>query len=225
MINTLKSRMMAEFLGTWALVFTGTGAVASHQEVVGQVTHVGIGIVFGCIVLALIYAFGDLSGAHFNPAVTLSFGVAGRFSKKEIIPYILAQCTGACLGSWCVSLLFPNNQTIGITLPAGSFSQAFLMEYLLTFLLMLVILQVSTGSKEKGVMAGVAIGAVVALEAIFGGPVSGASMNPARSLGPALFSGIWDSHWLYWLAPTLGALSAVPMCKLMRTSNCCEVDC
>ena len=219
------SRLWAEFLGTFALVFAGTAAIVSHQTQGQQVTHVGISLVFGLVVLALIYSFGDVSGAHFNPAVTIAFGAGKRFPWREVPGYLGAQLLGACLASFAVFILFPGAEGLGETVPANEWSQAFLMELLLTFLLMMVILQVSTGAKEKGVMAGVAIGGVVALEALLGGPVSGASMNPARSFGPALISGNWNHHWLYWVATITGALLAVPTCKLVRPSDCCDGGC
>ena len=198
----------AEAFGTFALVFAGTGAAVVNEEFAGTVTHVGVALTFGLVVLAVIYAIGDVSGAHINPAVTFGFWCARRFSGSQVLPFLLAQCLGAVAASLTLRALFPANANLGGTLPAGSLMQSFLLEILLTWFLMFVILCVSTGAKEKGLMAGVAVGAVVALEALFAGPVSGASMNPARSLGPALVSGQTATLWIYLLAPVLGAALA-----------------
>ena len=165
--------------------------------------------------MVLIYAIGDVSGAHLNPAVTIGFWVAKRFNVKEVIPYIVAQCVGALLAAYLLHFLFPLNETLGASLPSGSWQQSFIFEALLTFLLMFVILNVSTAAKEKGIMAGAAIGATVGLEAMFAGPICGASMNPARSLGPAIVSGHTEYLWVYMVATTFGALLAVMVVKLI----------
>src|SRR5262245_45961567 len=182
----------AEFFGTFVLVFAGTGAIVIDEVSGGKVTHVGVALTFGLVVLALVYALGENSGAHLNPAVTLGFALARRFSAQSAVPYVLSQCGGALLASLCLRLLFPDNQGLGGTRPAGLPLQSFALEVILTLILMFVILSVATGSKEKGVMAGVAVGAVIALEAMFAGPVCGASMNPARSLAPAIVSARLD---------------------------------
>ena len=181
-------KFTAELFGTFAVVFAGTGAIITNDLSGGAVTHVGISLTFGLIVLAMIYAVGEVSGAHLNPAVTLGFWAAGRFRGRLVLPYILSQCAGALLASLLLLLIFPHHPTLGRTDPASTATQAFLLELVLTLILMFVILSVSTDAKEKGIIAGVAVGAVIALEALFGGPISGASMNPARSLGPALAS-------------------------------------
>jgi aquaporin NIP len=214
-------RIAAEFIGTFFLVFAGTGAIVVNDVSHGAVTHVGIALTFGLVVLALVYSLGDVSGAHLNPAVTLGFVVARRFSPRWGVAYVLAQCAGAVLASGCLRLLFLEHATLGATLPAGPAAQSFVLEVLLTFFLMFVILSVSTGAKEKGVTAGIAVGAVVALEALFAGPICGASMNPARSLGPALVSGRLDSLWIYLVAPAAGALLAVGGCLCVRDRGCC----
>ena len=178
-------------------------------------------LTFGLVVLAMIYAVGDVSGAHLNPAVTLSFFAARRFPGRSVLPYVGSQCAGALLASLCLRLMFPASATLGATLPRGDALQSFVLELLLTGLLMFVILSVSTGAKEKGITAGIAVGAVVGLEALFAGPISGASMNPARSLAPAIVSLHFDSLWLYLMAPTLGAVLAVLACRCVRERPCC----
>ncbi len=217
----MSRRLLAEFLGTFALVFAGTGAIVINQASGGAITHPGIALTFGLIVLAMIYTFGDVSGAHLNPAVTTAFAAARRFPWREVPGYVLAQVLGALLASGTLCFLFPENATLGATLPARGPAQSFVLEIILTFLLMMVILSVSTGAKEKGITAGIAVGAVIALEAMFAGPISGASMNPARSLAPALVSGHLMALWLYLLGPALGALLAVPVICWIRPVDCC----
>ena len=209
-------RPLAEFLGTFILIFAGTGAIVINQSSGGVIGHAGIALTFGLVVLAMIYTFGDISGAHLNPAVTIAFAAAKRFPWNEVPPYLGAQLAGAFAASGLLKFLFPGPGTLGTTLPAGSASQSFVLEVVLTAILMLVILSVSTGSKEKGITAGIAIGAVVGLEAMFAGPICGASMNPARSLAPALVSGHLEYLWLYPVATLLGALLAVPLCQAVR---------
>jgi aquaporin Z len=214
-------KLAAELLGTFALVFTGTGAIVINDVSGGSVTHVGIALTFGLIVLAMIYAVGDVSGAHLNPAVTLGFFAARRFESRWVASYVASQFAGALLASLASRLMFPTAPNLGATLPAGEALQSFVLEAILTFLLMFVILSVSTGSKEKGVLAGVAVGSVIALEALFAGPISGASMNPARSLAPALVSLRLDGLWLYLTAPVLGACAGVLACRCVQEPGCC----
>jgi aquaporin Z len=214
-------RLAAEAFGTFALVFAGTGAVVINDVSGGTVTHVGIALTFGLMVLAMVYALGDVSGAHLNPAVTLGFFAARRFEGRRVAPYIAFQCAGAVIASLALRLLFPSSDTLGATRPAGDAFQSFVLELILTFLLMFVILSVSTGSKEKGVLAGVAVGSVIALEALFAGPVSGASMNPARSLAPAVVSLRLDALWVYLTAPVLGACAGVLACRCVQEPGCC----
>ncbi len=206
----------AEATGTFALVFCGTGAIIINQESGGAVTHVGIAITFGLIVSAMIYALGDISGAHFNPAVTIAFWLVKKFPSKEIVPYIISQAAGGLLASIVLRFLFPTNQLLGATMPAGSEMQSFVLELILTFILMFVIIHVASGSKEKGMFAGLAIGSVVLLEAMFAGPVCGASMNPLRSLAPALISGHTEHLWIYLTAPVIGAAAGVGLWKSLR---------
>jgi aquaporin NIP len=219
--QTTMKKYLSEFLGTFGLVFAGTGAIVINQVSNGAITHVGIALTFGLIILAMIYTFGDISGAHLNPAVTIGFWSAGRFPMAEVWPYVLSQCAGAFAASGLLRFLFRENKALGTTLPADSVSQSFVLELVLTFFLMLVILNVSTGAKEKGITAGIAIGAVIALEAMFAGPICGASMNPARSLAPAVVSGNMQSLWLYLLAPTAGAILATLACRCVREEGCC----
>jgi aquaporin NIP len=210
------SRSLAEFLGTFTLVFAGTGAIVVNETSGGAIGHAGVALVFGLVVLAMIHTFGDVSGAHLNPAVTLGFAVAGRFPWKAVHCHVLAQLAGAMAASFCLKVLFPGDARLGATLPAGSVAQSFVLEIILTAILMFVILSVTTGAKEKGITAGITIGAVVALEAMFAGPVSGASMNPARSLAPAIAGGNLQHLWLYPCATILGAILAVPLFRVVR---------
>jgi aquaporin Z len=201
-------------------VFAGTAAIVVN-EISGRVTHVGVALTFGLVVLALIYALGDVSGAHLNPAVTLGFFVARRFDGRLVLPYILCQVFGALAASSLLRLLFLDHPGLGATHASGPAWQSFILEAFLTLFLMFVILSVSTGAKEKGLLAGVAIGAVIGLEALFAGPISGASMNPARSLAPALVSGQLQDLWIYLTAPLLGAAVAVLCCRCVREQPCC----
>ena len=210
-------KYFSELIGTFALVFCGTGAIVINEVSGGSVTHVGIAIASGLIVMAMIYSLGEISGAHINPAVTIAFSVAGKFPVREVIPYIIFQLAGAFLASVILKFLFPENIFLGSTRPSGSVMQSFILETILTFILMFVILSVSYGSKEQGIMAGIAIGSVVLLEAMFAGPISGASMNPARSIAPAFVSENISQLWIYIFAPITGALLAVGASKLIQT--------
>ena len=220
-MSSFHRKYIAELIGTYGLVFCGTGAIIINDLTGGTVTHAGVAITFGAIVMAMIYAFGDISGAHINPAVTIAFWLSGRFPGREVLPYITAQLVGAVLASGTLILLFPEHSNLGATLPANSALQSFVLEVILTFFLMLVIMHVSTGSKEIGRLAGIAIGGVVLLEAMFAGPISGASMNPARSIAPALVSGELSHLWVYLTAPTLGAALAIVGCRSMKSKECC----
>ena len=216
---------IAEFIGTFAMIFCGTGAMTINEITGGDVTHVGIGITWGLIVMAMIYAFGEISGAHFNPAVSIAFAYAKKFSWKEVPKYIFFQVAGAFAASLVLMWLFPKSELLGATIPTVDVWRAFVLELILTFFLMVVIINVSTGSKEVGMMAGIAIGSVVLLEALFAGPITNASMNPARSLAPNIVSGNIEGLWLYIFAPIIGALLAVVSCKFVKYENCCDEEC
>lgn len=210
---------VAELVGTFALVFAGAGSIVINDVSGGAVTHLGIAITFGLIVMAMIYSLGEVSGAHINPVVTIGFALSGRFPSRKIAPYVSAQIAGGCMAGYLLRWMFPDHATLGSTLITGSVGRGLGMETLLTFLLMFVILRTATGAREKGIMAGAAIGATVALEALFAGPITGASMNPARSIGPALASMTFDNLWVYIVAPLAGAVLAVLLANTMEPST------
>lgn len=205
---------MAEAFGTFALVFFGTGAIIVHQTHEEVIGHAGIALTFGLVVMAMIFTFGAVSGAHLNPAVTLGFTVAGRFPASLVPGYVVSQVLGAFSASLLLRLLFPESTTLGATLPSGSEAQSFVLELVLTAVLMLVILHITAVGRERILVPAITIGAVVGLEAMAAGPVSGASMNPARSLAPALVSGHPEHLWIYLVATVLGALLAVPLFRM-----------
>ncbi len=193
-------------MGTFILVFIGTGAVVVDRVSQGAITHLGISSVFGAVVAALIYSLGHISGAHFNPAVTLAFWRSGFFPGERVVPYIVAQCVGAIAASGLLRGTFGLVANLGATLPlAGNWLQAFMLETVLTFILMFVIFGSGLDRRAPIGFAGMAIGLTVMVEAAVMGPITGASMNPARSLAPALVAGLWQHHWVYWVAPILGA--------------------
>lgn len=205
-----RREAIAEGVGTFILVFAGTGAVMVNQMSSGAITHLGISFVFGAVVAALIYTLGHTSGAHFNPAVTLAFWTSGFFPRRFVLPYILSQAVGAVCASAVLLVTLGRIGNLGATLPlADNWLQSLVLETILTFILMFVILGSGLDRRAPIGFAGVAIGLTVGLEAAFMGPITGASMNPVRSLGPALMGGIWQHHWLYWLGPIAGAQLAV----------------
>ena len=203
-------KALAETIGTFTLVFAGTGAVMVNNISQGAVTHLGISFVFGAVVAALIYTLGHISGAHLNPAVTLALWKGGYFPKRQVLPYIFSQLLGASIASTILLLSLGKVANLGATLPLNNnWLQSLILEFILTFILMLVILGSAVDKQANTSFAGLAIGLTVALEAAFMGPITGASMNPARSFGPAIIGGIWQHHWVYWVAPILGAQLAV----------------
>jgi len=208
-------KYFAEFIGTFALVFCGTGAIVINDVTGGTVTHVGVAITFGLIVTAMIYALGKISGAHINPAVSIAFAVTDRFNEKQVAPYVVAQVGGAIFASVILAFLFQEHEGLGTTLPAGDWHQTFILEIILTYFLMVVILFVSQ-NKAVTEFTGLAVGFVVLLEAMFAGPITGASMNPARSIAPALVSGNLTHLWMYIVAPVIGALLASGTWFLLR---------
>lgn len=209
-IASCSREMLAEGIGTFILVFAGTGAVMVNQVSGGAITHLGISFVFGAVVAALIYTLGHISGAHFNPAVTLAFWTSGFFPKRRVLPYVLAQSVGAIAASTLLLVALGSVAKLGATLPLnGNWLQSLVLETVLTFILMFVILGSGLDRRAPIGFAGLAIGLTVGLEAAFMGPITGASMNPARSLGPSVVGGIWQHHWLYWVAPIVGAQLAV----------------
>jgi aquaporin NIP len=208
---------LGELIGTFILLFCGAGAVVVHQETGGSVTHVGICIVWGLVVMALIYGLGEISGCHINPAVTIALSIVGLFSWKHVAPYILAQVAGAFLAAFALHAMFPHNEGLGGTYPSGPAMQSWMLELFLTAFLMLTVLLTTQGKKEQvAALAGIMIGAVVLLEALFAGPISGASMNPARSLGPAVVAGKVQDVWIYLTASPIGAALGAGIWRLLK---------
>jgi len=217
----MLSRLLgAEAFGTFCLVFAGTGAVVVNEVTGGGVTHVGVALTFGFVVMAMIYALRIVSGCHINPAVTLGLCAAGRFDRCLVLPYIGSQCVGGFLASGTLRMLFPDSRTLGVTIPAGSDLQSLMLEFLLTMILMFVILSVSASGGDQKLLGGIVIGGVIGLEALFAGPISGASMNPARSLAPAVVSMHLDQVWIYIVAPLAGALVAGPLWHFICSPPC-----
>ena len=209
-------KYIAETTGTFALVFCGTGAIIINQETNGAISHAGVAITFGLVVMAMIYTFGNISGAHLNPAVSIALALAKQFDLKVVPAYIMAQMSGAFLASLVLRFLFPHHEFLGSTLPSGSPMQSFVLEFILSFILMMVIINIATGDKENKMFAGMVIGSTVLLEAMFAGPICGASMNPARSIAPAIVSGHTEHLWIYIFATVFGAVAAIPIWKFTR---------
>ncbi len=203
----LRRRAAAEALATFALVFAGCGAVVANSRYHGALGTVGVALVFGLVIMVMVYATGHLSGAHINPAVTIAFTVTRHHSVRDAAVYIAAQLGGATAGALVLLGVWPSAPAdLGATVPTVGVGSAFIYEALLTALLMFVIMAVATDTRAVGAAAAIAIGAVIGLDALFGGPVTGASMNPARSFGPALASGTWTDFWVYVAAPIAGAV-------------------
>lgn len=215
MKHALWRRVLAESIGTYALVVAGCGAIMVNTQT-AALTHVGVALTFGLVVMVMIAATGHISGAHFNPAVTWAFALTRHFPWREVPAYFGGQFAGAVIAAGTLLGLFGNTANLGATLPTGGAWQAFGLEILLSAFLMFVIIAVATDTRAVGQLAALAIGATVALDALFGGPISGASMNPARSLGPALVSGVWMYQWLYLLAPLLGTSLGAILYQVIR---------
>lgn len=212
-------KYIAELIGTFALVFFGTGAVIISSLTENSLGLTGISIAFGLVVTVMIYTFGNISGAHINPAVSIAFAIKDKSPIKDTLLYIAFQVTGAILASVILSILFPTDTYLGTTLPSGTVSQSFIMEFISTFFLMLVILGVTQqGTAHTKAFAGLVIGATVTTMIFTAGPVSGGSFNPARSIGPALISGKIQYLWLYIISPTLGAITATLIWKYLTSS-------
>lgn len=211
----LLRRSGAEFIGTYGLVTAGCGAIMVNAQT-GALTHLGVALVFGLVITVMIAATGHISGAHFNPAVTIAFAVTRHFPWREVVWYGGAQVLGALSGALTLRLLFGDVAALGATVPAGSVVQSFGLEVLLSAALMFVIIAVATDTKAVGAPAALAIGFTVAVDALWGGPISGASMNPARSFGPALIAGVWTDQWIYWIAPVIGAIIGAVAYQVIR---------
>lgn len=215
----LLQKLGAEAMGAFALVFVGCGAIVTDERHGGIVTHVGVALAFGFAIAVMIHAVGHVSGAHFNPAVTVAFAALGRFPWRHVPPYVGSQVVGAVGAALALRLIHGAETGLGMTLPRGAAAPALAMEVVLTALLMFVIAAVATDARAVGELAGIAIGGTVAMAALAGGPVSGASLNPARSLGPALAAGVLDRQWLYVLGPVGGALLGGFAYRLVRCST------
>jgi aquaporin NIP len=211
----MNKKLISEFLGTYFLVFAGTGAIVIN-EMTKSLTHIGIAITFGLVVMALIYTFGHISGAHFNPAVTIGFLINGDSNKREALYYIFIQLLAGVTASITMYFLFGNIASLGATVPRDTWSQSFVLEFILTFFLMFVIFGSAVHGKAVKSFGGIAIGATVGLEAMFAGPISGASMNPARSIGPAIVSGEYQHLWVYIVATILGSICAAFIYKILH---------
>ncbi|XP_030481166.1 aquaporin NIP1-2 isoform X2 [Cannabis sativa] len=212
--------LLAEVLGTYFLVFAGCASVVVNLAEDKVVTFPGISIVWGLVVMVMVYSVGHISGAHFNPAVTIAFATTRRFPLKQVPAYVLAQVLGSTLASGTLRLLFTGKQDHFFgTLPTGSDMQSFVLEFVITFYLMFVVSGVSTDNRAIGELAGLAVGSTVLLNVMFAGPISGASMNPARSLGPAIVATRYKGLWIYLVSPTLGAIAGAWVYNLIRFTN------
>lgn len=218
-MTTLARRCAAEALGTFFLVLIGPGAVMVDAWSRGALGHVGVALSFAFVVTAMVYALGHVSGAHINPAVTVAFASARHFPRREVLPYVAAQCLGAVAASLLSRLALGPVGELGATLPAVPIPVAFGVEWVLSFGLMLVVMAVATDRRAAGGFAGIAVGLTVGFEAMAGGPLTGASMNPARSLGPAVAGGGWAGHWLYWVAPLTAMVAAAWFYEWLRAAE------
>ena len=218
-MRTDVRRVVAEALGTFFLVLIGPGAAMVNAYTDGAIGHAGVALAFAFVVVAMIYALGHISGAHINPAVTVAFWSVGRFPGRDVLPYVLAQCAGGVAASFTLGAVLGPAGDYGATLPAVGVGRSLLVEWLLSFVLMLVIMAVATDERVASGFAGIAVGLTVGFCAMMGGPLTGASMNPARSLGPAVAGGLWDAHWIYWLAPITGMLVAARVYEFLRPAG------
>ena len=212
-------RAIAEGIGTFFLVLIGPGAAMVNGYSDGAIGHPGVALAFAFVVLAMIYGIGHLSGAHINPAVTIAFWSARRFPGREVLPYVGAQCVGAVAASLVLRSILGPVGSMGATVPSIPVGAAFAVEWLLSFVLMFVIMAVATDERVASGFAGIAVGLTVGFDAMMGGPLTGASMNPARSLGPAVAGGIWEAHWIYWLAPVTAMIAAVRVYEFLRVAR------
>ncbi len=217
-IRHLGRRAAAEAIGTFFLVFIGTGAVVADGFSDGAVGLIGVALAFAFVILAMVYAVGHLSGAHINPAITIGFWSLGRFPTRDAVVYVVAQCVGAVAASLVLSALL-SPIAFGETVPSIGVGSAFALEAILSFALMFVVMAVATDDRVAGGFAGIAVGLVVGFDIIVGGTLTGASMNPARSLGPAVASGAWTAHWLYWLGPIAGMVMAAWTYEALRPAS------
>src|SRR5437763_8457047 len=215
---SLSRRATAEGLAAFALVFAGCGAIVTNARSGGALGTVGVGLVFGLVIMVMVYATGHLSGAHINPAVTIGFTLTRHFPLRDALVYVAAQLAGAAAGALVLLAAWPSAPAhLGATVPAAGTATALLYEVILTAILMFVIMAVATDTRAVGAAAAIAIGGTVGLDAIFGGPITGASMNPARSFGPALASGTWTGFWIYIVGPVIGAALGAFAYQLVRT--------
>ncbi|MGI9189447.1 MAG: MIP/aquaporin family protein [Longimicrobiaceae bacterium] len=218
-MRTRGRRMVAEGIGTFFLVLIGPGAVMVDAASGGAIGHAGVALAFAFVVLAMIYAIGHISGAHINPAVTVGFWSAGHFPRRDVPGYVFAQSAGGIGAAVVLRAILGSVANGGATVPSVRLPAAFALEWLLSFALMFVIMAVATDQRVVGGFAGIAVGLTVGFGAMMGGPLTGASMNPARSLGPALAAGVWQSHWLYWLAPLTAAVAAAWTYEWLRVAD------
>jgi aquaporin NIP len=212
-------RAVAEAIGTFFLVLIGPGAAIVDAATAGSIGHVGVSIAFGLVVMAMVFAIGHLSGAHINPAVTVAFWSVRRFPVRDVLPYVVAQTVGAVGAALALRWILPAHAAAGATVPGIPVGQALAVECLLSFVLMFVVMAVATDERVAGGFGAIAVGATVGFDAMMGGPLTGASMNPARSLGPALASGTWDAHWIYWVGPLTAMIAAARVYEALRRAS------
>lgn len=216
--SLLARQLVAEFIGTFTLVFVGCGAIIVNSQN-NTITNLGIAFVFGLVIMVMISVTGHISMAHFNPAVTFAFALTGNFSWKKVIPYWVSQLSAAISGAFILKLLFGPIENLGATLPSNDIMQSFWLEIIITSILMFVIIAVATDQNADGHLAAIMIGATVMMNALWAGPISGASMNPARSFGPAFVSGLWTHQWIYWIAPIIGATIGAMAYSFIHSEN------